>query len=97
MLLLPGELALEVARYFRQARLERGHSRARASCLSGVPAATIRKFESSGQIAFRQLVMLSHAYGSPDALLALFPQNTPQTLDDLLAMSEKPARQRGRS
>ncbi len=95
--LMPGEVPAKVAGSFKRLRLDKGHSRAKASLLTGVPEPTIRKFETTGHISFRQLVMLSHVYGDLNALLALFPETSPQTMNDLLSRREGVHRQRGRS
>jgi len=94
---LPGETQSTVANGFKRARLDRKHSRSKASVLTGVPEATIRKFETLGQISFRQLVMLLHVYGKKESLLSLFPETVPVTMDELIGQNNKPKRQRGRS
>ena len=93
----PGEIQQQLALSFKQARLNLAHSRTKAAKLSGVPAATIKSFETNGQISLRQFVMLSHVYGDMSAFKHLFPEQEPQTLDQLLTLNNKPKRQRGRS
>ena len=93
----PGEIQSLLAEQFKNARLERKHSRSKASRLSGVPEATIRAFETKFQISFRQFLMLCHVYGDLAATKQLFPENTIMTMEQLLSSENKNKRQRGRS
>ena len=54
-----------------------------------MPESTIRRFEDTGEISLRQLLMLCDVYGSPGAAGALFPKPEPQSMDELIAMSNK--------
>ena len=86
---LPVEIQRLLSTSFRTARKARKHSRREASIRSGVPEATIRRFEDTGEISLRQLLMLCDVYGSPEAVEALFPNPEPQSMDELIAMSNK--------
>ena len=92
-----GEVQKQLASNFKRARLDQGHSRAKAAKLTGVPEPTLRGFETKAQISLRQFVMLCHVYGELGVLKQVFPEQTPQTMDQLLAAENKPKRQRGRS
>ncbi|MGK5093548.1 transcriptional regulator [Deltaproteobacteria bacterium TL4] len=96
-LLTPGEIQTKLAEMFKKARLEQTHSRAKASKLTGVPEATLKSFERTGQISLRQFLMLCHVYGDLRASELLFPQKQKVTLEDVLEVKTKPNRQRGRS
>ena len=84
---LPGDIQRSLSASLKTARKSRKHSRREASIRSGVPEATIRRFEDSGEISLRQFLMLCDAYGSPEAAGALFPKPEPQSMDELIAMS----------
>lgn len=84
---LPSEIQRSLSSSFRTARKARKHSRKEASIRSGVPEATIRRFEDSGEISLRQFLMLCDAYGSPKATDSLFPKPAPRSMDELIAMS----------
>ena len=86
---LPVEIQRSLSSSFRTARKARKHSRREASVRSGVPEATIRRFEDTGEISLRQLLMLCDVYGSPEAVEALFPKPEPLSMDELIAMSNK--------
>lgn len=60
---IQGQLAAEVKR----SRVEiNGWKRDTLAEKSGVPASTIKRFENSGEISLRQLLMLVHALGLLD-------------------------------
>ncbi len=86
---LPNEIQRALSSSFRTARKARKHGRREASVRSGVPEATIRRFEDTGEISLRQLLMLCDVYGSPEVVEALFPKPEPQSMDELIAMSNK--------
>lgn len=92
-----GEVQSHIAQKFKHARLDRGHSRAKAAALTGVPESTLRAFETKAEISLRQFIMLCHVYGDLIAFEHLFPEEVPQTMEQLLATNRKPDRQRGKS
>ena len=71
----------------RTLRRSRKHSRQKAGEISGVPAPTIRRFETSGEISLRQFLMLTSAYGDLAASESLLPEPGPATMDDLLDLA----------
>ncbi len=95
--LTAGELPLQLAKKFKQARLNRNHSRAKAALLTGVPEGTLRGFETKGQISLRQFIMLCHGYAELSAFDGLFPEAQAHSIDQLLSNGHRPQRKRGRS
>ena len=83
----PSEIQRSLSTSFRTARKFRKHSRREACIRSDVPEATIRRFEDSGEISLRQLLMLCEIYGSLLAVDSLFPKPVPQSMDELITMS----------
>ena len=81
----PREVQDHLAAALRQRRRARKHSRQKAAEASGVPAPTIRRFETSGEISLRQFLMLCAPYGDLKRAEALFPEPGPTTMDELLA------------
>ena len=96
-LLMPGEIQTQLAQNFKKKRLEQAHSRSKAAKLTGVPEATLKAFERTGQISLRQFLMLCHVYGDLSATHLLLPQKTRLTMEDLLTSKPPSPRQRGRS
>ncbi len=83
---LPGDIQHSLSASFRTARQFRKHSRKEASSRSGVPEGTIRRFEDTGEISLRQLLMLCDVYGSLITASSMFPKPEPQSMDELIAM-----------
>lgn len=67
------------AEYLRALREQAKLSRAALAERSCVPAATIKKFELTGQISFRQLLLLWQTLDSLDRLYLLTQSNLDQT------------------
>lgn len=93
----PGEVRTRIAQKFKRARLHREHSRSKAAALTGIPESTLRAFETKAEISLRQFIMLCHVYGDLTSFESLFPEEAPQTMEQLLATEREPERQRGRS
>ena len=69
-------------------RKQAKHSREQAALITGVPAPTIRRFESAGEISLRQFLMLCEAYGDLELLPQLLPEPVAKTMDELIAHAE---------
>ena len=77
------------ATYLRELRKQAKLSRAALAERSCVPAATIKKFELTGQISFRQLLLLWQTLDSLDRLYQLTQPNKerttmPTSIDEVL-------------
>ncbi|CAN0513183.1 unnamed protein product, partial [Phaeothamnion confervicola] len=92
--LLPAEITLSVAARCRTRRLALALSREELAARSGVTAASLKRFERTGSIAFDSLVRLAIALDARDGFDLLFAKPVFQNLDDVL--EQKPKRQRGR-
>ena len=86
------EIQQDLAEKLVKLRKHHRHSRAVASARSGVPAATIRRFEDSGEISLRQFLMLCEAYRELHKLSPLFDAPPARTMDELMAIREREAR-----
>lgn len=75
-----------LAQYLRNQREARGLSRAALAKVSLVPAATIKKFELTGQISFRQFVLLWQCLDDLTNLvdLARKKEALPASIDEVL-------------
>ena len=83
------EVQLETALKAKKRRKWLNYSRAKASDISGVPAATIRKFEDTGEISFRQFLMLLQAYGDLSMMGKMFENSPAKTMDDLIKLAKQ--------
>ena len=86
-----------LAERVKQRRLEKGLSRKALSDLSGVPTATIAKFEQQHLISMRQFVSLVIALGYAGELNQLMAEPHYQTLSELETIKANKNRQRGRT
>lgn len=84
------QVAQELAQRLKLKRKWFKHSRIKAAELSGVPAPTIRRFEDTGEISLRQLLMLIQVYDELSLLDDLFSLPKAQTMDELIKMKGQP-------
>lgn len=80
----PQEMAQAAAKRFRELRLAKKVTIKRLSEDSGVPYSTIRRFESSGEIAFVALVKLASVLNEDAQIDELFSQKIPQSIEEVL-------------
>ena len=86
-LLDEGDVQSALAAHLRRRRKGRGYSREQLAERSGVPAATIKKFELTGQISLRQFLLLWQSLDDLQALYALTTgaaRAAPQSIEDVL-------------
>ncbi|MFZ4580534.1 MAG: helix-turn-helix domain-containing protein [Myxococcota bacterium] len=84
-LLSAEELALEVARRVRALRLDRAWTQVEAAARSGMTLASYKRFERTGEIAFRSLLKVAIALDQVDALQRWFAPPPFASLDQALA------------
>ncbi|WP_199721315.1 helix-turn-helix domain-containing protein [Neisseria weixii] len=77
-----------LAAYLRNLRKLQGYSREKLAEISTVPAPTIKKFETTGQISLRQFLLLWQSLDDLQKLYALTQksviQEHPKTIEDVL-------------
>jgi len=86
------DIASFIAQNHKKKRKWMRHSRKKAAELSGVPASTIRRFEDTGEISLRQLLMLCQVYDELTAFKKLFLQPKARTMDELIKISDEGAK-----
>ncbi len=97
LLLSPKDIQHQLAADVKRSRLDvKGWKRNTLAEKSGVPASTIKRFENSGEISLRQLLMLVHALG----LLGRFDQLLKKeidgmSMDEYIKQNENRPRRRG--
>ena len=86
-LLTARDLQMSLARAVRERRRLHGLSRRALALDSTVPAPTIKRFETSGEISLRQFLLLWQCVDRLDRVAALCntPQAMPKSIDDVLA------------
>ena len=86
-LLTPSDMQHRFAAAVRRSRRERKLSRQTLARLSTVPASTIKRFETTGQISLRQFLLLWQCVDRLDRLAELCepPPRMPTSIDEVLA------------
>jgi len=88
------ELANGVAARIRSIRLDNDLTQAGLAARSGVTLASLRRFETTGQIAFESLIRLTQALGRDGDIAALLAPPPMASLDELVTSND--LRRRGR-
>lgn len=91
----PDLLMLSIAECVKQRRLEKDWTQKMLATKAGVSLGSYRRFESSGEIAMRSLVMLAFALDMTDEFEALFSPKTYQSIDDIINVAQLKQRKRG--
>ena len=86
---------LGIAERVKLRRLEKGWTQNMLATKSGVSLASYRRFESSGEMSLRSLVMLAFALDMTDEFEAIFNSTTYQSIEDILRAGQPKLRKRG--
>jgi len=92
---LPKELSATLGQRLQQRRLDRAWSREELAKRSGVTAASIKRFESTGQIALERLLSLCFTLGCIEDFNKILLSPEPTTMQELKSRVKK--RKRGRT
>lgn len=92
----PGSLMAGVAGRVKQRRLEKGWTQKVLAAKAGVTMPSYRRFETTGEISLRSLIMLAFALDMTDEFEALFSSKAYQSIDDILKAEQSKQRKRGR-
>ena len=86
-LVTPADVQQQLAAGIKRRRRERKLSRNALAELTTVPPATIKRFESTGQISLRQFLLLWQCVDRLDRLATLIegPRPPPRSIEDVLA------------
>lgn len=91
----PDSLISGIAERVKQRRLEKGWTQNTLATKAGVSLASYRRFESSGEISLRSLVMLAFALEMTDEFENLFSRKAYQSIDDIIKADQHKQRKRG--
>ncbi len=86
------EIAREMAQRLRALRLHRRWTQVEAAGRAGITLASYKRFERTGEVAFRSLLKVAIAFSHVDRLDPLFQPPAWQTLDE--AVATPPCRKR---
>ena len=91
----PNLLMSGIAQRVKQRRLEKGWTQKMLAAKAGLSLPSYRRFESSGEISVRSLVMLAFALDMTDEFETLFSSKSYQSIDDILKAGQTKQRKRG--
>ena len=91
----PNLLMSGIAQRVKQRRLEKGWTQKMLAAKAGLSLPSYRRFESSGEISMRSLVMLAFALDMTDQFETLFSSKTYQSIDDIVKSEQTKQRKRG--
>jgi transcriptional regulator with XRE-family HTH domain len=91
----PDAIIKGIARRVKERRLEMALTQQGLAKRAGIPLPTYRRFERTGEISIRALVMLGVVMGMTEEFTALFTTQTYSSIDELLKSQSK-KHQRGR-
>ena len=84
-----------IAQRVKQRRLEKGWTQKMLAAKAGLSLPSYRRFESSGEISVRSLVMLAFALDMTDEFETLFSSKTYQSIDVIVKSEQTKQRKRG--
>lgn len=84
-----------IAQRVKQRRLEKEWTQKTLATKAGLSLPSYRRFESSGEISLRSLVMLAFALDMTDEFETLFNGKIYQSIDDILKAGQQKQRKRG--
>ena len=91
----PNVIMSGIAQRVKQRRLEKGWTQKMLAAKAGLSLPSYRRFESSGEISMRSLVMLAFALDMTDEFETLFSSKTYQSIDDIVKSEQTKQRKRG--
>ena len=91
----PNLIMSGIAQRVKQRRLEKGWTQKMLAAKAGLSLPSYRRFESSGEISVRSLVMLAFALDMTDEFETLFSSKSYQSIDDILNAEQTKQRKRG--
>ena len=79
----PGDIAMKLARDFRQRRIEKGMTREQIAQMAKVPTGNVARFEQKGLISLNNLIALAMALGYTPEMKNIFRSPKYSTMEEL--------------
>ena len=97
-LISPSIAQKKIAQNLKERRLQMNLTQEGLSVRSGVPLATLRKFEQQGVISLESLLKLMMVLGMLESMVAAtkVSQTSFSSIDEVIALETSPKRKRGR-
>jgi len=91
----PDEIMRSISQRVKERRLEKNFTQMTLASRAGLTLASYRRFETTGEISFRSLVMIALALDMTSEFETLFSTPTYQSINQLLNLENNPKRKRG--
>lgn len=91
----PNAILQGIAERAKERRLERNITKKAFAKRVGVGYDAYRRFENTGEITLRNLVMCSIALDDVDSLMELFTKKSYQSIDEIIKTQDSKKRKRG--
>ena len=91
----PMAIQQKIAERVKERRLEKNLTQEALSKMSGVSYASLRKFESTGEISLKSLLKIAVAMDAVTEFEKLFSEPAYTTMDELLQTKKRIVRKRG--
>jgi transcriptional regulator with XRE-family HTH domain len=91
----PSEVTQGISQRVRARRLELDLTQKALSGRAGMPLATYRRFETTGEISLKNLVMIATALGMTEDFEALFSSRRYRSIEEIQNIEKVKARKRG--
>ena len=91
----PDQMMRAISNRVKERRLEKNLSQKTLASRAGLTFASYRRFETTGEISLRSLVMIALALDMTTEFETLFSTPTYQSIDQLLNIEQSPKRKRG--
>ena len=91
----PDEMMRSISQRVKERRLEKNFTQMTLASRAGLTLASYRRFETTGEISLKSLIMIALALDMTSEFETLFSNPTYQNIDQLLNLVHKPKRKRG--
>ena len=92
----PTAIASSIALRVKRNRLELNLTQNALASRSGVSFGSVRRFENTGEISLKSLIMIAIALDSTEEFSSLFSSMKYKTIEDVLSLHEPKTKKRGR-
>ena len=92
----PTAIATSIAERMKRNRLELNLTQNALASRSGVSFGSVRRFENTGEISLKSLIMIAIALDSTEEFSSLFSSMKYKTIEDVLSLQEPKTKKRGR-
>lgn len=91
----PDNIILSLAARIKERRLEKNFTQNDIALRSGMPLSTYRRFELTGEVSLRGLVMIAFALNATDDFSTLFDKKSYNSINEIINMESIKKRKRG--